>query len=207
MEAMHANAAGLMGQMAAAIAVLDMASGAGSFDESGQIKITADHVTVSRLQKTFFGSNSRSAQHVAVFTRSLVKMAFPIFHQVASRLVEICLQVRTIFRLPLDEDVTGPEAGQDVGDVPVRVLTRWQPLRNQFPHSRHQEQQRTSCNGSKRSKCCQAMFLLPAARSVSPEICCRFIVPNFHPSLFCDRSSMCPFSAECLLCQPSTSPG
>ena len=120
MEAMHANAAGLMGQMAAAIAVLDMASGAGSLGESGQIKITADHVTVSRLQKTFLGSNSRSAQHVAVFTRSLVKMAFPIFHQVASRLVEICLQARTIFRLPLDEDVTGPEAGQDVGDVPVK---------------------------------------------------------------------------------------
>ena len=190
--------------MAAAIAVLDMASGAGSFDESGQIKITADHVTVSRLQKTFLGSNSRSAQHVAVFTRSLVKMAFPIFHQVASRLVEICLQVRTIFRLPLDEDVTGPEAGQDVGDVPVKgtypLAAFAQPVPTQPPPRATEDQlQRV-----------EEEQVLPGDVPIAgcqPEICCRFIVPNFHPSLFCDRSPIRPFSAECLLCQPSTSPG
>lgn len=75
-EAMHANAAGLMGQMAAAIAVLDMASGGGSFDQSGQVKITADHVLVSGSQFStfFFGRESLLQSTCLLFHSSRLKI-------------------------------------------------------------------------------------------------------------------------------------
>lgn len=41
-EAMHANAAGLQGQLAAAISVLDLASGGGHRDATGELVITAE---------------------------------------------------------------------------------------------------------------------------------------------------------------------
>ncbi|CAL1149707.1 unnamed protein product [Cladocopium goreaui] len=70
---MHANAAGLQGQLAAAISVLDLAGGGGHFDANGALIIKAEHV------------------------------------QVACRLVEIALQIRHIFRLPLDDDLSDQE--------------------------------------------------------------------------------------------------
>ena len=45
-EAMHANAAGLQGQLAAAISVLDLAGGGGQFDANGDLVIKAEHVQV-----------------------------------------------------------------------------------------------------------------------------------------------------------------
>ena len=45
-EAMHANAAGLQGQLAAAISVLDLAGGGGHFDANGALTIKAEHVQV-----------------------------------------------------------------------------------------------------------------------------------------------------------------
>ena len=45
-EAMHANAAGLQGQLAAAISVLDLAGGGGHFDANGALIIKAEHVQV-----------------------------------------------------------------------------------------------------------------------------------------------------------------
>ena len=53
-EAMHANAAGLQGQLAAAISVLDLASGGGRRDATGELVITAEHVQVRLL--AFWGT-------------------------------------------------------------------------------------------------------------------------------------------------------
>ena len=53
-EAMHANAAGLQGQLAAAISVLDLASGGGHTDATGELVITAEHVQVRLL--AFWGT-------------------------------------------------------------------------------------------------------------------------------------------------------
>lgn len=53
-EAMHANAAGLQGQLAAAISVLDLASGGGHRDATGELVITAEHVQVRLL--AFWGA-------------------------------------------------------------------------------------------------------------------------------------------------------
>eukprot|EP00435_Cladocopium_sp_Y103_P011419 s250_g3.t1 len=44
MEALHANAAHQQGILSAAVAILEMAAGSGSFDEQGQLQVTEDHV-------------------------------------------------------------------------------------------------------------------------------------------------------------------
>ena len=47
--AMHGNATGLQGLLAANIALLELAGGGGAFDEKGIVKITVEHVKVANL--------------------------------------------------------------------------------------------------------------------------------------------------------------
>ncbi|CAJ1368307.1 unnamed protein product [Effrenium voratum] len=85
MEALRANAAHQQGMMSAAVAILELAAGGGSFDESGQLQVTEDHV------------------------------------QVASRLVELSLQIREVLRGPVDAATA--ESSESDGELfkPVEV--------------------------------------------------------------------------------------
>ena len=50
MEALHANAAHQQGILSAAVAILEMAAGSGSFDEQGQLQVAEDHVQAELLE-------------------------------------------------------------------------------------------------------------------------------------------------------------
>ncbi|CAJ1456563.1 unnamed protein product [Effrenium voratum] len=101
MEALHANAAHQEGMMSAAVAILELAAGGGSFDESGQLQVTEDHV------------------------------------QVASRLVELSLQIREVLRGPVDA-ATAESSESDGGlfkpvEVPAPQRRFAPPAATQLP--------------------------------------------------------------------------
>lgn len=54
METLHANAAHQQGILSAAVAILEMAAGSGSFDEQGQLQVTEDHVQAAVAVTSLF---------------------------------------------------------------------------------------------------------------------------------------------------------
>ena len=88
--------------MSAAIAVLALASGDGTFDAAGNLLVTAKHVE-ARLPASRFQSNG----------------FFPcsVQWQVASRLVELNLQIRAEFRGPLPSSGERPEDTDSEADI------------------------------------------------------------------------------------------
>lgn len=92
-------------------------------------------------------------------------------------MVEICLQVRTIFRLPLDEDLTAAETGEDA-DQPVKgtyPLAAFAPPAPTQPLPRELEE---PLQVEEQAFDAEPGDVPIEGLQVSSEICCSFIVPH-----------------------------
>lgn len=148
MGALHANAAHQHGILSAAVAILEMAAGSGSFDEQGQLQVTEDHVqaavAVTSLLELAAPCESPLPCHTGLGRPALLANQWTkgqlvgqfkchssvtiamlcclfFFAQVAARMVELSLEIREVLRGPVDAAIAPTSDSEGEQFKPVQV--------------------------------------------------------------------------------------
>ncbi|CAL1161923.1 unnamed protein product, partial [Cladocopium goreaui] len=148
MGALHANAAHQQGILSAAVAILEMAAGSGSFDEQGQLQVTEDHVqaavAVTSLLELAAPCESPLPCHTGLGRPALLANQWTkgqlvgqfkchssvtiamlcclfFFAQVAARMVELSLEIREVLRGPVDAAIAPTSDSEGEQFKPVQV--------------------------------------------------------------------------------------